>query len=105
MLKVFSHEDRFLVWQIKHQLEHKGIPCFVKNEYAIGGVGDLSPFDSWPEVWITDEEWLTQAEKVIQQHQTQKTKGVAWICAHCGERNADNFEICWQCQQEPERSS
>lgn len=97
MIKVYSNEDRFLVQQIKDMLESKGIPCFIKNEFAIGGAGDLSPFDCWPEVWITDNDWQIKAEQWIEGFETELQQGPDWYCESCGEKNAASFELCWQC--------
>jgi len=101
LLKVFSSEDRFLVTHIHALLSQQGIPCFVKNEYAIGAMGDLSPFDCWPEVWVTDDEWLSRAKKIIQQYQQQSLEKREWFCGGCGEKNEASFEFCWQCGRDP----
>lgn len=97
MLKVYSSEDRFMVLQVKEMLESKGIACFVKNEFAIGAVGELSPFDSWPEVWISDDEWLAKAQEFIQTLTATPTDRPQWHCTYCHEENEGHFEICWQC--------
>ena len=55
-----------MVFQIKQLFDKKGIPCFVKNEFAIGAMGELSPMDVLPEVWISDPEWLPVAHQLIQ---------------------------------------
>lgn len=100
MIKVFASENRFNVQQIKDLLEAKGIECFIKNEYAIGGVGELSPFDAWPEVWLKDEEWLERAQQFINQFLRQSEQSHDWFCSKCGEKNEASFEICWQCGTE-----
>lgn len=100
MIKVFTSEDRFIVWQIKQLLEEKGIPCFIKNEFAIGAIGDLAPLDTWPEVWITDAEWLPKAQSFIQDFQETEPPFANWACNQCGEQNEGSFEICWQCGAE-----
>ena len=100
MQKVFSSEDRFLVTQVRDMLESKGITCFVKNEFAIGGAGELSPFDTWPEVWISDDEWLPKAKEFVAALEGQHKDGDDWLCPECGESNAASFEVCWQCSHE-----
>jgi hypothetical protein len=97
VIKVYSNEDRFLVQQIKDMLESKGISCFIKNEFAIGGAGDLSPFDCWPEVWIIDDDWQTKAEQMILDVKSDPQHGRDWYCSECGEVNAGSFGICWRC--------
>lgn len=100
MLKVYSNEDRFMVWQIKEMLETKGISCFIKNEFAIGAIGELSPFDSWPEVWITNEKWQSKAQQLIQDLTALPKSTNKWHCSNCQESNDGHFEICWNCNNE-----
>lgn len=90
-----------MVWQVKQLLEDNGIPCFIKNEFAIGALGELSPLDCLPEVWINDEGWKTRAQRFIDE---MDTKNVAldsdpWQCTNCHESNESTFEICWKCSQ------
>ena len=97
MKKVFTHENRLIVFHIKNLLEEAGINCQIKNEYASGGVGDLSPFETWPEVWVSDED-AEQAKSIIKMNTEAATGESAWNCAHCGETNDANYRICWNCQ-------
>ncbi len=86
-----------MVWQVKHLLAEHHIPCFIKNEYAIGAMGELSPLDALPEVWLTDDEWLPQANKLIAELLGSKVQKRDWYCATCHEHNDGSFEVCWQC--------
>lgn len=96
MKKVFTHENRLIVFHVKNLLQGQGIDCQVKNEFSSGGVGDLSPFETWPEIWVDDEQ-TSEAEQIINQHSLDVTIDSEWICPHCGERNDGNFKICWNC--------
>ena len=100
MKQVYVHHDRFMVWQIKHLLDEHGITCFIKNEFAIGAVGELSPFDVLPEVWISDSEWEPKATQLIAQFETPPGDNSPWCCRQCEEYNEASFEVCWQCGQE-----
>lgn len=104
MKKVYCHSDRFMVWQMKQRLDGLGIPCFIKNEFAIGAVGELSPFDVLPEVWISDNEWLPRTLKLIAEFEQQSMPTEAWHCSVCNEQNAASFELCWHCGQDPQLS-
>lgn len=95
--RAFSSENRFQVVQVKDLLESYSIPCFIKNEYAIGGVGEISPFDAWPEVWLLDDEWLPRVKRILADFQSIKEPEGNWDCPCCGESNADSFELCWKC--------
>lgn len=98
MKKIFSHENRLIVFNIKNLLEEQGIACQIKNEFASGGVGDLSPFDTWPEVWVDDDlaEWAGQ---LVRKLLADELPGESWVCTHCGERNDSQFKICWKCSE------
>jgi hypothetical protein len=65
VLKVYGHEDRFMLWQVKQWLDDRSIPCYIKNEFTIGGIAELSPIDNQPEVWITDDEWLEKVHNLL----------------------------------------
>ena len=97
MKLVYSHENRFLVNNAKNILLNDGIDVVVKNEFAQGSAGDLSPFDTWLELWVTDEAKAATAITIIEQ--AFANKGSSWRCQHCYEENEASFEICWQCQQ------
>lgn len=89
-----------MVWQAKNHLDEKGIPCFIKNEFASGGIGELSPLDSEPEVWICDDQWQAKAEQLVAALEAQPL-GETWQCRRCGEQNDSSFELCWQCAHDP----
>ena len=89
-----------MVFQVKQLLDEKGIPCFVKNEFAIGAMGELSPMDVLPEVWINDPQWLPKAQQSIEKFENQSVGLSPWICSKCHEQNGASFEFCWQCGEE-----
>jgi hypothetical protein len=95
MKKVFSHENRLIVFNLKNLLQEQGIECIVKNEYAGGGVGDLSPFETWPELWVIDESDFAAAKLSVDQLQQGDEADI--FCPHCGEGNGSSFRICWKC--------
>jgi hypothetical protein len=65
MTKVFTHENRLIVFNIRNLLEAEGIPTVVENEFSSSAVGDLSPFETWPEVWILDDADLPRALDIV----------------------------------------
>jgi len=91
-----------MVYQIKQLLDDHHIPNFIKNEFAIGAIGELSPLDVMPEVWLTDAEWQPKAEQLIAEfNQVSNTETGPWTCSECGEYNDANFELCWKCGNIP----
>jgi hypothetical protein len=99
MKMVFSNENSFIVNNIKNLLESEGISVFIKNEFAQGAVGEISAFDSWPEVWIKEDSDYDNAIEMVKSVQN-KQETVDWICKQCAENNDASFEVCWQCQSE-----
>lgn len=97
MKKVYTHENRFLVWNAKHLLEEAGIACSVRNEYSSGGVGDLSPFETWPELWVDDASAERALALIAGLLERQQESGDEWRCPQCGEMNDSSFELCWKC--------
>lgn len=96
MKKVFTHENRMIVFNMKNLLQSEGIETVVVNEFAGGGVGDLPAFDTWPELWLEDETRLSQAQAIVQEI-LHKSAGDTWFCRGCQEQNDASFEICWKC--------
>ena len=96
MKKVFTHENRMIVYNMKNMLEAEGIETLIKNEFSGGGVGDLPAFDVWPELWIPSGAQLAQAESILQ---SVASPAVAddWFCGGCEEKNDAVFRICWKC--------
>ena len=97
MKLIYSHESSVIVGNIKNLLSLSHIDVVLKNEFASGGVGDLSAFDAWVEVWLVNEHQEEKAMAIINDAMSANQKA-DWFCMHCKERNAGSFEICWQCQ-------
>jgi hypothetical protein len=100
MKKVYSHENRLIVFNLKNLLEEQGIECMIKNEFSGGGVGDLAPLDTWPEVWINDDDLFDRAQALIKETLNNPSESDDWFCPDCGEKNAFSFQLCWNCQTE-----
>jgi len=98
---VYSNESLFLVNNVKNLIDAQGISSFIKNEFSQGAIGEISAFDAWPEVWITDDADFERAIKIINESQSSD-KGEDWICQQCSEQNAPSFEVCWSCGSENE---
>jgi len=96
---VYSNESLFLVSNVKNLIEAQGISTFIKNEFSQGAIGETSVFDSWPEVWVTDDADLERATEILNSSQSD-IDGEDWTCTNCSEKNAQSFEICWNCASE-----
>jgi hypothetical protein len=96
---VFTHENSLIVGNIYNILEQNQIQARLKNRYASGGAGDIAPHETWPELWVENDDF-DLASQIIADINTQLEQ--YWRCPKCNEQNPQNFEICWQCQYEKE---
>lgn len=85
MKKVFTHENRMILFNMKNLLLAEGIETRVVNEFAGGGVGDLPAFDTWPELWVEDDSSFARAEQVVQEVLTRE-QDADWFCRGCQEK-------------------
>lgn len=97
MKLVYSHDNHFIVGNIKNLIEAQGIKTFIKNEFTQGAMGETSAIDSWPEIWVFDDNDHQQALAIATQAQ-QDTQAADWVCDGCNESNDASFDFCWQCQ-------
>lgn len=99
MKKVFVDENPGLVQTARMLLDQHGIACFVKNEFASGGVGELSFLDAWPELWVLRDEDADAADRLLAvfEQEDEDADDTEWRCPQCGETNDASFEICWKC--------
>jgi uncharacterized protein YlaI len=76
-------------------LTHAGIESTVQRAYASSIAGELPPDQTWPEVWVMDDERLEAARTLLAQlrHPPQRH----WVCPGCHERIDGPFEQCWNC--------
>lgn len=99
MKLVYTHENITMVTHFQNVVEQAGIATVIKNQFSAGGAGDLAMGDVWPELWVLDDDQYNIASELVSQAQAPAA-AKDWSCAVCGQENAGNFEICWQCQAE-----
>ncbi len=99
MKLVYSNENSFLVNNIKNLIEAQNIEVFLKNEFAQGAMGEISPLDTWPEIWVIDDNDYDRVMKIVDSSQKRPISH-DWICNQCQESNDASFEVCWNCQQD-----
>lgn len=101
MKKLYTHENRIIIFNLKNVLESKGIAVTIMNEFASGGAGDLATFDTWPELWVNEDSQFEQAELSLR-HILENRQDDDWYCRGCQEKNDASFEICWHCGRDAE---
>ena len=97
MFKLYAAENLQTAYLIQQQLAQVGIECRLLNEYAQGGVGDISFTHAYPEIWLDDVRDIDQARQIIARfEQGDKNIGTR-NCPQCQEPNPATFEVCWRC--------
>lgn len=99
MKKIYTHENRLMVSNIKNILQQRCFEVFIKNEHAGSIIGEVSAFDSWLELWLVDEDDFAFASRVLQNLKLD-SEAEDWLCQRCAEENAASFELCWNCGTE-----
>ena len=99
MKMVYTHPNPVVVAQSRSAVELAGIECIVRNEYAGGGIGELAPIDTWPELWVVSDSDFSKAKRLLEQLHSRTTVD-EWTCGRCGATSPATFELCWQCAAE-----
>ena len=96
MKRIYTHPNLALVAQVRSLIELTGIECALRNEYAVGAMGELAPISVWPEVWVVYDEDYGRALDAIQSSRRINPEP-DWQCVGCASYNPATFETCWQC--------
>ena len=96
MKKVYTSENRFLVSNARNILEAQDISVTLRNEHASSAMGELSPLDTWMELWVVRERDYDRACAILEEALSESS-APPWSCSDCGESNDPSFELCWQC--------
>ncbi|TAG02359.1 MAG: DUF2007 domain-containing protein [Betaproteobacteria bacterium] len=75
-------------------LERQGIATSLQRQYLAGGIGDLPPDQSLPEIWIAELHQEARALELLDQLKNVPQR--RWACV-CGELIEGGFEQCWSC--------
>ncbi len=99
MKLIYTHDNRFRVLNARNILANAGIETVLINEHLVTGMGELSPFDIWLEVHVTNDADLTRAKDLIASR-FDSMASRDWFCSNCHENNDASFEVCWNCQSD-----
>jgi len=99
MKLVYTHENRLMVLNVRNILSDYGIDVVVNKEYASSAAGGLAPIDTWPEVWIVNDDDFDSSMNIISSLDI-KLKAAMWECRECLEMNDETFDYCWKCRSD-----
>lgn len=98
MRKVYTSHDIAIVGHVRQVLENQGIHCIVRNDFLLGGAGELPVNETWPEIWVVDDRDSDRARALVDAVvATGNDFGPPWRCPSCGERLEGQFTECWRC--------
>ena len=104
MLKIYSAANLPEAHLLLNLLQQAGISAQILNSYAQGASGEIPFEQAYPQIWLEDERDKFLAEKIISKYEST-SPNTEWIyCRKCGERNPANFELCWLCRKDFDRS-
>ena len=98
MRKVYTSDNSAIIGHLRQVLEGHAVRCVVRNDFLLGGAGELPVNETWPEIWIVDDEDFDRARALVDaivatEHQSEPP----WRCESCGEQMEGQFTDCWRC--------
>ena len=98
MRKIYSSHDSVIVGHTRQVLENHAIRCIVRNDFLLGGAGELPVNETWPELWVVDDGDFDRARDLIAAIvETAEASDTPWRCPSCAERMEGQFTDCWAC--------
>ena len=98
MRKVYASHDSVIVGHMRQMLENHDIRCIVRNDFLLGGAGELPVNETWPEVWVVDDRDFDRARAFVDAIvATANMSDPPWCCGSCGEHMEGQFTDCWRC--------
>lgn len=98
MHKIYSAENLQAAYLLQSLLAEAGVKTRILNEYAQGGVGDISFTQAYPEIWLVDDADAESAQSVVDHFERRDEPINTIVCPNCKEPNPDTFEVCWRCK-------
>ena len=98
MRKVYTSDNGAIIGHLRQVLENHTIPCIVRNDFLLGGAGELPVNETWPEIWVIDDGDFDRAHALVDAIvATAHASQPPWHCASCGEQMEGQFTDCWRC--------
>ena len=98
MRKVYTSDNSAIIGHARQVLENHAIPCVVRNDFLLGGAGELPVNETWPELWVIDDRDFDRARALVDGIvAAAQASGPPWRCASCGEQMEGQFTDCWSC--------
>lgn len=100
MKLVYSHQNFAQVGLLRGILERERIPVVTRNEHLSSLAGGLPTLDTWPQLWVADEDFQIARGILSEFLDAPETQYEDWTCPRCGAQNDGNMGACWKCDYE-----
>jgi hypothetical protein len=92
---VFRAASLITVAHARNVLLSAGIQSELRNHYLAGALGDLPMLETWPQLFVDDEDESAALRALARA--AQQPTGSPWVCTQCGEHSEPQFTHCWRC--------
>jgi len=79
------------------------IESFITNQYLSAGMGELPPIETWPQLWVAEQDADRALEIIGTGENENGTSQETWICPRCNEEVDGRFSECWNCAKDQPR--
>ena len=98
MRKVYTSDNSAILGYARQVLENNSIRCIIRNDFLLGGAGELPVNETWPEIWVIDDADFDRARALVDGIVAAAHESApGWRCASCGEPMEGQFTDCWNC--------
>lgn len=98
MIKLFSSDDRVLIYHLQNMLAAEGLESVIRNDMMFTLAGEVPATEVWPELWLMTGFDQHRAEQIVQQSIAAVEQNENdWVCENCGEIHGVQFSECWHC--------
>ncbi len=104
MKRVYSTDNIAKAWNIRNVLEQHDIAAVVKNQQLYSVAGEIPVTECLPEVWVKPLYFARAEQIILEIENSSQLEDSEWHCRDCGESNAANFALCWNCESGDEKS-
>jgi len=98
MIHFYTCDNLIEAQQILDALHQKNIQAEIVNKNISGAMGEVPFTETWPQIWLMNEEDLYLARDILNKLKQQQTRAdLDQYCPQCHEKNPGNFTVCWNC--------
>jgi hypothetical protein len=98
MKRVYTTDNLAKAWNVRNVLEQHDIEAEVKNQQLYSVAGEVPITECMAEVWVKPLYFVRAEQIIFEIENGLEVEGPDWFCRACGESNAINFALCWNCE-------